>query len=172
MRIKYILFSLLALVPATLLAQNIDPDAVPSDNPKFDKTLPAPPSSNKSKRSKAPAQKVKADKVISQTVYMYGIANALGDSTYFVTDIHTIPDAQILKRQGFLLYRESYGIQLKQYLEGVLGNNSQTVAVIFDTDAKRLAKRFAKLKKKLLKRKNAILLTIGSNDFQFVKLEI
>ena len=122
------------------------------------------------KREKQERKSAGEDQEIEKTVYMFGISNQLADSVYYVTDIHEIKDAKMLKRQRFLRYRDSYGIQLKRYLEGDLGNMDQTVTIVFDTNLKRLEKTKQKIKKITLKDPAAHIVTITSEEFKFEKV--
>ena len=57
-----------------------------------------------------------AKKVITPKVYMYGFAASFNDSIVHFTDIQTLDSVWIDSKTGFLLGRENYSFQLRDYL--------------------------------------------------------
>ena len=61
------------------------------------------------------------------------------------------------------------GIQMKVYLEGMLGESNQTCAVIYSDNKKKLEKRYVKMRKRYQTSKNKLLRQIGTDTFRFHK---
>ena len=133
------------------------------------------PEMQQGKKQKAPKMaKIKAPKTpehIKSTVYIFGCSNEFGDSTYIFTGISTISNADLLKKEKFLSYRDSYSEQMKSYLENSLGLKHQTVSVFFSTDEKKLQKKYDKMKKKYLTMDAVKMVNIKPEDFSFTLIE-
>lgn len=113
-----------------------------------------------------------ADKHIKTTVYMFGFSNEFGDSTYVLTDISKVDNADLVKKTGFLSFRDSYGYQMQVYVEGTLGLKHQTVAIYFSTKLKAMQKKYAKIKKRYLSKDAVKLITLTNDEFSFKVIEL
>lgn len=87
-----------------------------------------------------------AKKVITPKVYMYGFAASFNDSIVHFTDIQTLDSVWIDSKTGFLLGRENYSFQLRDYL-GSQQMPQRTCIVVYNTDRKKLEKKFVKMKR-------------------------
>lgn len=101
-------------------------------------------------------------------VYMYGVAVNFNDSTMYMTDVHYL-DSMIINKDGSLQNYVGYSMQLKVFLEGILGETDQTCAVIYSDKKKKLEKRFLKMRKKCLAERKHKLKQIGTDSFTFEK---
>lgn len=138
------------------------PDAPRMDNAKKEKTK---------KQKTVRTRKVKEDKHVKETVYLYGVSSLLGDSLCYITGISRIDNVDMQKRTGFLTFRESYSYQYRVYLEGTLGLKGQTAAILYDTKLKRLQKNYDKMISKYLKTDGAKLVTVNPDEFTFKSVE-
>lgn len=104
-------------------------------------------------------------------VYIFGVGSAFGDTIVHFTSIIELDNITLEKKTKFLPMRSIYSLQLKAYLEGVLGLNQQTCCVIFSTSKKKISKKYYKLKKEYLENSGSTLKIIGEDDFKFVQTQ-
>ena len=82
-------------------------------------------------------------------VYMFGIAASFNDSTVYFTAVQEVDSAWIYSKNKskFLVSRENYSYQLRDYLES-RGENNRTCAVFFGTNHKKVEGQWVKLHNK------------------------
>ena len=76
--------------------------------------------------------------------YIFGVATSFNDSTVYFTEIQPLDSAWFTKK-NFLVSRENYSAQLKDYLESQLGEKNRTCMVVYGYDQKKLEKKWTKL---------------------------
>lgn len=82
-------------------------------------------------------------------VYMFGFAASFQDSIIYMTDIQDVQGAWMETKSKFLLGRDNYSYQLKNYLE--TQEQPQRVCVVFFAkNRKKAEKMYVKLRKKYL----------------------
>ena len=111
----------------------------------------------------AEAKTVKVD-----NLYMFGFSASFKDSVVYVTDIQNVPQARINEKK-FLLDRDQYSYQLKNYLEETLQQSGRICLVIYDTDKKKAEKKYVKLMKKY--KKGYEVLYLNETQFRFKVIE-
>lgn len=111
-------------------------------------------------------KKDKADE--PKRVYLYGVSVNFNDSVVYMTDVQYL-DSMVINKDGSIQNYANYSIQMKVYLEGVLGKSNQTCAVIYSDNKKKLEKRFVKMRKRYQADKNRLLLQVGADAFRFRK---
>lgn len=102
-------------------------------------------------------------------VYAFGIAASFNDSVVYYTEIQVL-DSATLDKNGFLLKRDLYSYQLKNYLEYDLKKPNYTCMVYFSESKKKLEKEAAKVKTKY-KKGAMVLQAIEPDKFGFKKPE-
>ncbi len=80
----------------------------------------------------------------SKKAYIFGFASSFNDSTVYFTDIQEVDSAWFTGKAHFLVSRENYSYQLRDYLSGQ-GEDNRTCAVMYSTDAKKTEKLWNKL---------------------------
>lgn len=84
-------------------------------------------------------------------IYIYGCATSFNDSTVYLTDIQAVDSAWFTgKKKMFLVSRENYSYQLRDYLEQQ-GEKNQTCMVTFGTNIKTVKKKWNKLNDRFTK---------------------
>lgn len=84
-------------------------------------------------------------------IYIYGCATSFNDSTVYLTDIEVVDSAWFTgKKKMFLVSRENYSYQLRDYLEQQ-GEKNQTCMVTFGTNLKTVKKKWNKLNDRFTK---------------------
>lgn len=111
----------------------------------------------------AEAKTVKVD-----NLYMFGFSASFKDSVVYVTDIQNVPQAKINEKK-FLLDRDQYSYQLKNYLEETLQQPGRICLVIYDIDKKKAEKKYVKLMKKY--KKGYQVLYLNETQFRFKVIE-
>lgn len=76
--------------------------------------------------------------------YIFGFASSFNDSTVYFTDIQEVDSAWFTSKNNFLISRENYSYQLRDYLSNI-GENQQTCMVEYNFDLKKLEKIWNKL---------------------------
>ena len=88
-----------------------------------------------------------AKRVKAQQMYLLGFSASFKDSVVYITDIQDVQGAWIDNKTNFLLGRESYSAQMKEYFDKHQQPNRVCVT-FFDTSRKKMEKRLEKLKKR------------------------
>mgnify|MGYP002623782781 CR=1 FL=1 len=100
----------------------------------------------KGKKYKEPKpQKVKkesAEKLYAKTIYLYGVGFSAVDSVVYFTDEQRL-DSMLLNNKKFLKNRAVLSEQFTNYLTSI-GESKYTGAIVFDTNLKKLDKKFLK----------------------------
>lgn len=78
-------------------------------------------------------------------VYIYGIATSFNDSTVYLTDIQALDSAWLSNKGLFLVSRENYSYQLRDFVQGQGWESHPTCTVGFSTSLKKAEKEWAKL---------------------------
>ena len=121
-----------------------------------------------------------------KTAYIFGFASSFNDSTVYFTDVQKVDSAYFTRKNKFLISRENYSYQLRDYLEQK-GAGNRTCIVMFDFNQKKAEKKWNKLyaryiqKPKAKKAKNGQQMndapspyqvkTINSTDFHFSSVQ-
>lgn len=80
----------------------------------------------------------------AKKAYIFGFASSFNDSTVYFTDIQELDSAWFTGKAHFLVSRENYSYQLRDYLSGQ-GEDNRTCVVMCNTDAKKMEKQWNKL---------------------------
>ena len=99
----------------------------------------------KEKKKEPKPQKVKKqtpEKYYAKTIYLYGVGFSAVDSVVYFTDEQRL-DSMVFNSKKFLQNRAVLSEQLTNYLTSI-GENKYTGAIVFDTNLKKLDKKFLK----------------------------
>ena len=105
------------------------------------------------------------DKEVSK-VYMFGFAASFNDSTSYITHIQEIKGAYVAERTQFLVNRDEYSYQLRNYLQGQ-GNAFPTCITSYAYDRKTIEKKFAKIKKRYIDKNKGRYIIVNISKEQF-----
>lgn len=103
-------------------------------------------------------------------VYMAGVSASFTDSLVYFTDIQFL-DSAVVDGKGFLVGRQQYSLQLKDYLETKEGGKNRTCFMFFNVKKNKLQKELMKLKEKYKKGNNMVLKSVNP-EFKFEKAEL
>ena len=106
----------------------------------------------------------------SKPVYAFGISASFTDTVVYFTDIQILDSAKVSK-EGFLVHRELYSYQLKNYLEDNLLQQNSTCMIYFSENRKKLEKEATKILNKYKKNNRMTVSRIDSDKFRFTKPE-
>jgi hypothetical protein len=111
----------------------------------------------------AEAQNRQVDKV-----YIYGFAASFNDSTVYFTDIQEVRGAYMHTKSKFLVNRDEYSHQLRNYLKEK-GYYQPTCITCYAYDRKKAQKGYDKLRRKYtVKAKNRfVVIDIKEQDFKY-----
>ena len=112
---------------------------------------------------------------VEPTMYMFGFAASFNDTIVHFTEIQAVDSVWYDTKSKFMLGREHYSTQLRNHLAD-RDRPARTSIVFFDKKAKRLQKKYLKMKKlyagtKKSKSHNDIR-EIGGNEFQFMSVNM
>lgn len=85
-------------------------------------------------------------------IYMFGFATSLNDSTVFFTDIQAVNAYVENNRTRFLVGRETYAYQLREYIEKATSIVRPMCVVLYADTEKRAIKKYLALQNKLTKK--------------------
>ncbi len=113
-------------------------------------------------------------------VYMFGFSASFNDSTIYVTDIQDVEGAWIDSKTKFLISRDNYSYQLKDYFVNKLQLNNRVCMVFFATSKSNAEKQMKKLmnkyvpnpKKKKDNWKTYEIHYLTSADFKFTPIDM
>lgn len=88
-----------------------------------------------------------AKKMAVPKMYMFGFAASFNDSIVHFTDIQEVDSVWIDSKTQFLLSRESYSYQLRDYLADKHQMPFRTCIVVFNQKRSKLEKKYAKMLK-------------------------
>jgi len=82
--------------------------------------------------------------------FIFGIAASFNDSTVYFTEVQPISDVWIDAKQKYLLSRDEYAYQLRDYMTKQ-GEPHRTCIVIFADSRKAIEKKYLAIKKKYVR---------------------
>ncbi len=113
---------------------------------------------------------VSAKIVCVPKLYAFGFSASFNDSIVYFTDIQEIDSAWINDKTDFLVSRDNYSYQLKNYFTNI-GQEHRTCVISFALKRKDIEKKYKKMKEKYVKVGNFSIKTLGKNDFQFTTIK-
>ena len=99
-------------------------------------------------------------------IYAYGFAASFNDSTVYFTDIQSVDSAWLEDKTNFLISRENYSYQLRDYLASK-GIDHRTCIFAYALKRKDIENKFIALRKKYVEKGNFDVKYIASSDFVF-----
>ena len=115
------------------------------------------------------ASQVEAKKhnVQQKPVYMVGICMSLVDSVIFITDMHQVDNVTIENKTHFLMDRQLYSLQLKQFVQSHYKGGPYIPAVYSSTSRKKMERRYLSLHKRYVKSKELRMYLLDQSQFRF-----
>lgn len=89
-----------------------------------------------------------AAKDVRMPVYIFGFAASFNDSTVYFTEVQKLDSAWVNNKTKFLINRNNYSYQLRDYIQNKIAKNHPTCIVIFATNRIQCDKKYAELKRK------------------------
>ena len=105
-----------------------------------------------------------------QKVFMFGFAQSFNDSTVYFTDIQVVDSVYIEQKTKFLMERENYSYQLKNYLEGT-GKKNMACITSFALTRKDIEKKYLKMKQRYSTRGHYSIQYINENEMKFTSVK-
>lgn len=112
-------------------------------------------------------------------LYMFGFSASFSDSTVYVTDIQDVEGAWIDSKTNFLLGRDNYSYQLKEYMADKMQMPNRVCMVFYATSKAKAEKKLMKLMKKYVpnpkKKKNLKPYEVhylNAQDFKFSPIDM
>lgn len=112
-----------------------------------------------------------AEKTIVTSGYGFGISASFKDSLVYFTEIQPIDSLYMSTKTKFILGRDYYSLQLKNYVETINNDAHRTCVFIYDTNKKKLEKRYNKLLNKY-KSGEFLVKTIDTASFKFTSVDM
>ena len=111
-----------------------------------------------------------AKPIKTNQVYMFGFSASFKDSVIYVTDIQNVPGTWVESKNKFLLLRDEYSRQMKDYLEEKLQQEKRVCVVFYYLKKKKAEKEFLKLMKKY--KKGYEVRYVNEKDFKFEAIDV
>ena len=111
-----------------------------------------------------------AKPIKTNQVYMFGFSASFKDSVIYVTDIQNVPGTWVESKNKFLLLRDEYSRQMKDYLEEKLQQEKRVCVVFYYLKKKKAEKEFLKLMKKY--KKGYEVRYVNEKDFKFEAIDM
>ena len=117
---------------------------------------------------------VRAESKTVKTAYMFGFAAAFTDSVVHFTEIQQLDSVYFDSKSKFLLRRDAYSNQLRDYLAQKLNKPHRTCIVFYGDNRKKLEKKYLKLRRKYSSsmRNNFDIRTLAPSDFRFKQFKV
>lgn len=105
---------------------------------------------------------------VKKTVYMFGMSASFNDSTIYFTPIQQVEGYITNDRYHFLVSREEYSYQLRNYFDN-RGQTHRTCITFYSTNKKKADKQYERIKNKYTKKsKNKFdIVYLADDDFAF-----
>lgn len=114
----------------------------------------------------------KTETSLVKRVYIFGFAASFNDSTVYLTEIQPLDSAFINPNNSFLMGRDNYGYQLRDFLAQKFGKNDETCVVMFDEKRKNVEKKYASVMEKYKKEGAYRLQHVTPTDFAFKAIDM
>lgn len=114
-------------------------------------------------------QETSAKRIQVPKLYIFGFSASFTDSIVYMTDVQEIDSAWIDNKTKFLVGREQYSYQLKNYFANTLNMQGRTCIVIYATKREEAEKKYVKMKRLYtIKAKNRYdMRYLSVTDFRF-----
>ena len=103
-----------------------------------------------------------------KTVYLLGTSFSFSDSVVYFTEIMPVEGAKLDAKTKFLLHRQYYAYELKDYMNFQENMPGRTSVIYFSEKRSKLEKQAAKIKKRLVEKDGKTVRYLG-DKFKFVK---
>ena len=103
-----------------------------------------------------------------KTVYLLGVSFSFSDSVVYFTEIMPVEGAKLDAKTKFLLHRQYYAYELKDYMNFQENMPGRTSVIYFSEKRSKLEKQAAKIKKRLVEKDGKTVRYLG-DKFKFVK---
>lgn len=103
-------------------------------------------------------------------IYAFGFAASFNDSTLHFTEIQELDSVSINHKNKFLVERENYSYQLRNYLESQ-GLPHRTCIISFAFTQKDAQKKYNKMRNKYVKRGQVEIKYIPKEEFKFTTIK-
>ena len=106
---------------------------------------------------------------LTDNIYMFGFSASFKDSIIYTTDIQNPQGLWLDTKHEYLINRDEYSHQLKEYLTDKLQQPNRVCMVFFYTKKKKAEKEYLKLMKKY--KKGYEIRYLNENDFKFEAID-
>lgn len=113
---------------------------------------------------------VSAKVVCVPKLYAFGFSASFNDSIVYFTDIQEIDSAWINEKTKFLISRDNYSYQLKNYFNNI-GEEHRTCIISFALKRKEIEKKYKKMREKYVKSGSYDIRTVETKDFHFTAIK-
>lgn len=92
------------------------------------------------------ATQMSAKKTVVPRIYMFGFAASFNDTIVHFTNVQAVDSAWIDSKTNFLLGRDNYSIQLRNYLAEQLQMPNRTCIIVYGEKREKVEKKLLKLR--------------------------
>ena len=117
-----------------------------------------------------------ARKTVAPNMYMFGFAASFNDTIVHFTDVQQLDSVWIESKNKFILGREAYSWQLRDYLANKCQMPERTCIVVYSDNRKKIEKKLQKMKRLYTQSKDGLkhfdIRHIDSSQFSFVTVDM
>ena len=117
-----------------------------------------------------------AKRIQPKHMYIFGFAASFKDSVVYMTEIQDVPNVWYDTKSKFLLGRDNYSAQLKEYFRDKLQMPDRVCLVIFAKTMKKAERKYLKRRKKYLSDKKHTstyeVRYVTTQDFKFEAVDV
>ncbi len=118
--------------------------------------------------SEAFAQKQK----VVPKAYAFGFSASFNDSIVYFTEIQEIDSVWVDTKNEFLLSRNNYSYQLRDFLANKKHEEDRTCVIIYAFKRKDIEKKYVKMKQRYTKKGDFEVRYLTLNDFRFERIDV
>ena len=118
--------------------------------------------------------RLEAKKTVVPQMYMFGFAASFTDTIVHFSEVQQVDNVWIDSKNGFLLERENYSVQLRNYLADKCKMPHRTCIVMFNQDRNKLEKSYLKLKQQYSNSRgnHFDIRILSTSDFKFSPIDL
>ncbi len=108
------------------------------------------------------------------SIYIFGFSASFTDSVVYFTNVQKVDSAWLDTKTKFLLGRENYSYQLKNFLADKRQEPNRTCLVVYGRTRKEAEKKYAKMKKLYIEKSKGMydVKFINETDFKFLPIDM
>ena len=117
---------------------------------------------------------IKAEGKVVPRIYMFGFSASFTDSIIYFTNVQEVDSAWIDTNSNFIMGRENYSYQLRNYLTDKLNMPNRTCLVVYGKTRKEAEKKYIKMKRLYTEKSTGMydVRYLDQQEFKFLPIDM